>query len=141
MQEQKMMMFNYLTAILLSIVSRERISTVRAADYPATAATCPYTWFVPSGPNGECHCGHIFDGVVSCDEDKKQVRVLDCFCVTFDQSRNKTVLGECLYNCVTVSKSYYDYMYHSVPRNFESDWGNKSVCGDATYWNSLWTVQ
>ena len=127
MQEQKMMMFNYLVAILLSIASWERVCTVRAVDYPATAATCPYTWFVPSGPNGECHCGHTFDGVVSCDEDTKQVRVLDCFCMTFDQSRNKTVLGECLYNCLNVSKSYYDYMYHSVPRNLESD--NNSVCG------------
>ena len=83
---------------------------------------CPDTWFVPRGPNGECECGYSFDGVVSCDEGTKEsqsVRLL---------TSNKTVVGECLFNCLNVSKSYYNYMYHPVPRNLVGG-DNNSVCG------------
>ena len=31
---------------------------------------------------------YSFDGVVSCDEETKEVRVLDCYCITLS---NKTV--------------------------------------------------
>ena len=32
-------------------------------------------------------------------------------------------------NCVNVSKSYYDYMYHRVPRDLVGGDDNNSVCG------------
>ena len=122
------------TAILLCAFSLcKRTTTIgthtidEAAEFPARA-TCPDTWFVPSH-NGKCQCGHTFHGVVSCDEDTKEVRVLDCFCMTFDSSRNKTVVGECLYNCLNTSKSHKDYMYHPVPRDLAKDGNNNSVCG------------
>ena len=84
---------------------------------------CPDTWFVPRGLNGECECGYSFDGVVSCDEGTKEsqsVRLL---------TSNKTVVGECLFNCLNVSKSYYNYMYHPVPRDLVGG-DNNSVCVD-----------
>ena len=40
----------------------------------------------------ETNCGYSFDGVISCDEETKEVRVLDCYCITLS---NKTVAGEC----------------------------------------------
>ena len=67
--------------------------------------------------------------MVSCDEGTKEVRVLDCYCITFDSTSNKTVVGECFVNCVNVSKSYYDYMYHRVPRDLVGGDDNNSVCG------------
>ena len=49
--------------------------------------------------------------------------------MTFDSVYNRTVLGECLYNCINVSKSYHDPMYHMVPRDLVSSDDNNSVCG------------
>ena len=122
------------TTLLFSTSLCVRVTTVeippldRPSDSSATPKTCPDTWFVPRGPDGECQCGHTFHGEVSCDQNTKEVRVLDCFCITVDHSRNKTVLGECPYNCVNTSFSFHDSMYHPVPRDLLRDDTN-SVCG------------
>ena len=91
--------------------------------------SCDDTWFVPTGKNHTCKCGHTFDGIVSCDENTKQVGIIDCYCITFDSASNTTVVGECLFNCENVTKSYYDSIYHHVPRNIASGDDNNSVCG------------
>lgn len=90
---------------------------------------CNDTWFIPSGPNGSCECGHSFSGMVSCDQVTKEVGVLDCYCMTYDSVFNRTVFGQCLYNCINVTKSYHDFMYHRIPRNLVSHDDNNSVCG------------
>ena len=91
--------------------------------------SCDDTWFVPTGKNHTCKCGHTFDGIVSCDENTKQVGVIDCYCITFDSTSNTTVVGECLFNCVNLTKSYSDSIFHHVPRNIASGDDNNSVCG------------
>ena len=122
-----------LVAVLLALCGgaslRDPSPLEGGGHLPAGGVVCPDTWFVPSGPNGSCQCGHTFNGKVSCDEDTKEVRVLDCFCMTFDSTYNRTVLGECLFNCINVSKSYYDFIYHPVPRNLGRGDDNNSVCG------------
>ena len=131
----KMQAFQLVTILLCNICLCKRTTAIgthtidEAAEFPARA-TCPDTWFVPSH-SGECQCGHTFHGVVSCNEDTKEVRVLDCFCMTFDTSRNKTVVGECLYNCLNTSKSNSNKgcIYHPVPRDLAKDGNNNSVCG------------
>ena len=90
--------------------------------------SCDDTWFVPTGKNHTCKCGHTFDGIVSCDENTKQVGVIDCYCITFDSASNTTVVRECLFNCENVTKSFYDSIYHHVPWNLASGDDN-SVCG------------
>ena len=107
----------------------DSLSAEQRVQLPANHEECPDTWFVQSGSDGECKCGHKFDGVVSCDEETREVRVLHCYCITYDSTTNKTVLGECLYNCLNVSSSYYDYMYHPVPRDLVRGDDNNSVCG------------
>ena len=107
----------------------DSLSAEERVQLPAHDEECPDTWFVQSGSDGECKCGHKFYGVVSCDEETREVRVLDCYCITYDSTTNKTVLGECLYNCLNVSSSYYDYIYHPVPRDLVRGDDNNSVCG------------
>ena len=94
-------------------------------DATAEPPSCPDTWFVPSG--NSCKCGETYDDAVSCDEDTKDVGVLDCYCMTFDSTHNVTVLGACFYNCVNATMSYNDFIYHNVPRDIAS--ANNSVCG------------
>ena len=130
-----MLLSSILPALLLSLSRCKGTSAIetppleQGVELPGGDKTCPDTWFVPRGPNGECDCGYSFDGVVSCDEETKEVRVLDCYCITFDSTSNKTVVGECFVNCVNVSKSYYDYVYHPVPRDLVGGDDNNSVCG------------
>ena len=107
----------------------ESLSAEERVYLQANVEKCPDTWFVRSGFDGECKCGHIFDGVVSCNEETREVRVLDCYCITYDSATNKTVLGGCPYNCLNVSSLYYDYMYHPVPRDLVRGDDNNSVCG------------
>ena len=133
--QTKMLLSSLLPALLLSLSLCKGTSAIetppleQGAELPGGDKTCPDTWFVPRGANGDCDCGYSFDGVVSCDEETKEVRVLDCYCITFDSTSNKTVVGECFVNCVNVSKSYYDYMYHRVPRDLVGGDDNYSVCG------------
>ena len=94
-------------------------------DEIAEPPSCPDTWFVPSG--NSCKCGESYDNTVYCDEDTKEVGVLDCYCMTFDSTLNSTILGACFFNCENVTKSYNDFIYHSVPRDIAS--ANNSVCG------------
>ena len=47
--------------------------------------------------------------------------------MTFDSTLNSTILGACFLNCENVTKSYNDFIYHSVPRDIAS--ANNSVCG------------
>ena len=94
----------------------------------SSSSTCPETWFVPTD-NGSCECGITFYDIVVCDSETKDVKVEDCYCITFDPTSEAIVLGQCLFNCINVSKSYYDYIYHSVPRDIVSGDDNNSVCG------------
>ena len=96
-------------------------------DAIAEPPSCPDTWFVHRG--NSCKCGETYYDTVSCDEDTKEVGVLDCYCMTFDSTHNATVLGACFYNCVNVTKSYIDFIYHNVPRDIASAVDNNSVCG------------
>ena len=87
--QTKMLLSSLLPALLLSLSLCKGTSVIetppleQGAELPDGDKTCPDTWFVPRGPNGECECGYSFDGVVSCDEGTKEVRVLDCYCITF----------------------------------------------------------
>ena len=129
-----MLLSSLLPALLLSLSLCKGTSAIetpleQGIELPGGDKTCRDTWFVPRGPNGDCECGYSFNGVVSCDEGTKEVRVLDCYCITFDSTSNKTVVGECFVNCANVSKSYYDYMYHPVPRDLVGGDDDNSVCG------------
>ena len=105
--------------------SLESSSWSKFNNATAEPPSCPDTWFVPSG--NSCKCGKTYYDTVSCNEDTKEVGVLDCYCMTFDSTLNATVLGACFLNCENVTKSYNDFIYHSVPRDIAS--ANNSVCG------------
>ena len=107
---------------------RERSSLVtRDSHSEVNNGSCLDTWFVPVG--NSCVCGDTHHGIVSCDNVTRDVGVADCYCITFDSTRNTAVLGACLFNCVNVSKAYSDSIYHHVPRDVGRNDDNNSVCG------------
>ena len=95
---------------------------------PCSKGSCLNTWFVKDVGN-RCVCGKTYDGAVSCDNETKDVGVADCYCMTYDSTRNTAVLAACLFNCVNVTKSYSDNIYHHVPRDLGRGDDNNSMCG------------
>ena len=97
--------------------------------------TCTDLWFTPR--NGTCHCGDSIHDVVSCDEQTKEVKVLDCFCMTNDLATNQTVIGACLFNCVnwTRDAQYEDMLYHPAPSTCAYMQREGTLCGECDYSN------
>ena len=91
--------------------------------------SCSDLWFTPR--NGTCHCGSTVHGVVTCNEQTKEVMVLDCYCMT-TASTNQTVVGACLYNCVNVSHNaqYWGNTYHQAPSNCTHLHRRGTLCGE-----------
>ena len=91
--------------------------------------SCSGLWFTPR--NGTCHCGSTVHGVVTCNEQTKEVMVLDCYCMTND-STNQTVVGACLYNCNNLSYNaeYQDNVYHQAPSNCTDLHRKGTLCGE-----------
>ena len=91
--------------------------------------SCSDLWFIPR--NNTCHCGSTLDGVVTCNEQTKDVMVLDCYCMTTD-STNQTVVGACLYNCNNLSHTveYQDNVYHQAPSDCTHLHRRGTLCGE-----------
>ena len=92
--------------------------------------SCSDLWFTRR--NDTCHCGSTVHGVVTCNEQTKEVMVLDCYCMT-NHSANQTVVGACLYNCVNLSHAveYQDHVYHQAPSDCHTHLHrNGTLCGE-----------
>ena len=82
-------------------------------------ASCP-PWFKSS--NGTCKCGEDIDGIVKCNETLQESAILDCYCMTYNESTG-TVVGACFYNCVL---NWEDFVYHPMPKTAEQL--NDAIC-------------
>ena len=83
-------------------------------------ASCP-PWFKSS--NGTCKCGEDIDGIVKCNETLQESAILDCYCMTYNESTG-TVVGACFYNCVL---NWKDFVYRPMPKTAEQL--NDAICG------------
>ena len=86
-------------------------------------APCP-PWFEPS--NGTCKCGKAIHDIVKCDETLQESAILDCYCMTYNESTG-TVVGACFYNCVS-NKDLKDVVYRPMPNTVENL--TQYMCGD-----------
>ena len=86
--------------------------------------TCP-TWSVCDSKEKICKCGKDHNRAIVCDSERLVSAVLDCYCVTYDQS---THLGSCFYNCEKYSfASKKDRIHEKLPTSPEL-LINDSVC-------------
>ena len=47
-----------------------------------------------------CKCGDSIDGIVKCNETQQESAILECYCMTYNETMGMVVVGQCLYNCV-----------------------------------------
>ena len=80
---------------------------------------CP-TWFFPDpSSNGTCRCGDSVNDAVRCNESTKEVAILDCYCMTYNESTGP-VVGACFYNCMRE-------LYYLLPSDVTEL--NNNMCG------------
>ena len=90
--------------------------------------TCPRAWFIPTNDSQQCDCGSDLSGRVYCNSTLGALGILDCYCMTYDESMENVVIGACIYNCENrATKMTHDSLYHYVPNN--SSELNRVMCG------------
>ena len=68
--------------------------------------SCP-PWFIPNRDNN-CTCGKSLGGIVDCNSPDGQLAIAPCYCMTVDEGKSKTVVGNCRYACIT-SAQWFPY--------------------------------
>ena len=111
---------------------------------------CGFPWAVRN-ESDSCKCGSSIHERVFCifnetDKTSSKVGILDCSCMTYDEKRNETVVGYCVYNCVNGTRSkkinrvyqpVNNHTLHIVPSNFTDRVCNHlnrtgRLCGECT---------
>ena len=65
-------------------------------------------WFIPNHDN-ICTCGSSLNGIVDCNpSDGHSLTISTCYCMTVDENKNKTVVGNCAYACHTPTQWFPD---------------------------------
>ena len=89
------------------------------------ATACP-VWFHCNASN-QCECGHSHD-FIKCNQRLQQVKVVDCYCVTYDESKNRIVAGSCFTQCATPHpRDLIDVVYHKLEADAKNL--NEIICG------------
>ena len=89
--------------------------------------TCPQVWFIPTNDSQQCDCGSDLSGRVYCNSTLGVLSILDCYCMTYDESMENIVVGACVYNCAQPeTQRTHDSIYHYLPNN--SSELNRAMC-------------
>ncbi len=67
---------------------------------------------------------NTLDGLLRCEENV--LSVLDCYCVTYDNTTRKFMIGACILNCLGAKKKLYNRLYH--PKFKDVDRINEEMC-------------
>ena len=87
--------------ILLIAALQVKSSCAHLSEYSGTDRSCwEHPWLIPiPGSNGSCECGSDLGGVVKCSNVTREVTLRGCYCMSYSEALNTTVVGECLYTC------------------------------------------
>ena len=71
-----------------------------AVSLTGSTGTCP-VWMLTKGNTSQCQCGDSLNHIVSCegDADHHTLSLLPCYCMTYSEVANTTVVGSCLARC------------------------------------------
>ena len=96
----------------------------------STSSTeCP-TWFAFNNRTNQCECGNEIGGIVHCDQMRRLVYIVDCYCMTHDNQLGIAV-GSCSTNCAIRASNTSIGSYTLLPSNISQL--NEVMCGER--WN------
>ena len=96
---------------------------------PSNDTECP-TWFLFNNRSRRCECGSELDGILHCDEMKRLVYIIDCYCMT-NGDKTGLVVGSCSTNCIVRSSNSSLGSFTLLPSNISQL--NDAMCGER--WN------
>ena len=85
-----------------------------------SSTDCRNTWTYLT-ENGSCECGDTLNGAIQCNISSHHLAIHTCYCMTYDESTERTVVGPCLYSCVSPQ------VYRTLPLNVSQL--NTRMCG------------
>ena len=92
------------------------------ASAKSSFGSCP-PWFEQF--NGTCRCGETIDGIVKCNELLQESSILGCYCMTYNETAERVVVGACFYNCIF---DLDNVLYLPMPKTVGQL--NDVMCGD-----------
>ena len=97
----------WITVLVLShLISGSKLSE-ESSIWSEKSRSCP-PWFIPDHDN-ICTCGSSLNGIVDCNpSDGHSLTISTCYCMTVDEGKNKTVVGNCAYACHTPTQWFPD---------------------------------
>ena len=87
--------------------------------------SCSRPWFYPkNNSNGSavCECGSPVGYTVQCFPESQQLRVLVCYCMTYNKETASFVVGMCFYAC------FYGNTYYTIPMWVNATNQNAVMC-------------
>ena len=91
----------------------------------ACKGECP-VWTTYNSSTQHCECGDSIRGVVHCDPDTRKVSLLRCYCITYNEDTNGTVVGPCIITCLT---SRFCALTELDKQNVFTSQLNQKMCG------------
>ena len=85
---------------------------------------CP-VWMYRDEESRKCKCSDIPYRSVSCDSTIPRTSLLDCYCMTYNDVRNHSEMGRCIFSCSDIRK--HDSVYNRLPNNTADL--NEFMCG------------
>ena len=107
------MMFKILLLAVLSscVVSGELHTAVDESGCPP--------WTYRPNSTSPCQCGSSLLGAIECNITSGELWLQPCWCVTYNPTTNESVVGHCLYSCITnIGRLANDYLLHMTRDNF-----------------------
>ena len=92
----------------------------------ASASACPL-WTQQVNGTEDCRCGDTLGGVVSCNEETKDISLMFCYCMAYNKFFNETVVGSCLAMC-TSRNTPTCLLLNEVPAVNDSSEINDKIC-------------
>jgi hypothetical protein len=92
---------------------------------------CPL-WFIKYDTANECQCGDGL-GVVECDQQSKELTIETCYCMTYNNITDQTVVGFCLLNCRRSFGGHHSTAHHELLQILTTSKHQitEEMCGDA----------
>ena len=90
---------------------------------------CP-VWTTYNSTAGQCECGDSLGGVVRCLPSTLKVSLLRCYCMTYNEEANTTVVGPCIFLCAdNYGKNEHCYTFNNYFETNSTHLLNQKICG------------
>ena len=108
------------------------ISTVTlllvAVTVHSCSGQCP-VWTTYNRTAGKCECGDRLNGVVHCDPDTRKISLIQCYCMTYNEEANVSVVGPCIFMCSNRNLDRLNCDRFNEIKTYDNLLLNSDVCG------------